>query len=200
MRFKKFLDKRELLGYLKESLGTKKDDNRRVPTIKAKNLPEPHQTQLTFFGDKRLDSIVVAVVPDDKWIKGKQPSESNAKRQFIRIKQSYFETVDEIAWICHEIAHCQNFLDSKSSEEYDGNMQKFAFPELKTEYSYPNNVVEQYTFTKQFEYLKKQGKSRANILILLGKYYDEEDFPFFNKILDGVYGGNINNKKNEEQI
>jgi len=67
-------------------------------------------------------------------------------------------------------------------------MQRFAFEDLKTEYSYPNNPVEQYTFTKQFQYLKEQGKSREDVLAMISEHYEEEDFPFFNRLLDSVYG------------
>ena len=79
-------------------------------------------------------------------------------------------------------------MDSKSPEEYQDNMQKYAFDDLGTEYTYPNNPVEQFTFTKQFQYLKEQGKSREDVLAMISKYYEEEDFPFFNRLLDNVYG------------
>lgn len=58
--------------------------------------------------------------------------------------------------------------------------------DLEGEYPYPNNLVEKYTFSKQFEYLKKQGKSREDILGLLKKYYKEENMPFFRRLLDEV--------------
>ena len=158
--------------------------------LKAKNLPKHYQTQLKAFHDKRLDNVTIAIVPDELWVKGNQPSESDAEKQLISIKQSYFEAQenpDEIAWLSHELAHCQNFLDSESPEAYQKNMQKIAFEDLKTKYPYPNNPVEQFAFTQQFQYLKKQDKSRENILKMLGRYYHEEDFPFFNRLLDGVY-------------
>lgn len=66
-------------------------------------------------------------------------------------------------------------------------MQRFAFEDLETEYTYPNNPVEQFTFTKQFQYLKEQGKSREDVLKMLSHDYNEEDFPFFNRLLDSVY-------------
>ncbi len=137
-----------------------------------------------------MDGVTIAIVPDDLWVKGSQPSESNAEKQLISIKQSYFgakKNPDEIAWLCHELAHCQNFLDSETPKEYQDNMQKFAFKDLKAEYTYPNNPVEQFAFMKQFKYLKKQGRNRKNILTMLSKYYDKEDFPFFNRLLDDVY-------------
>ncbi|MBU0569715.1 hypothetical protein KKB40_02960 [Patescibacteria group bacterium] len=177
--------------HLQEYLGLKESAVERVSLLKAKNLPEQYQAQREALHDERLDGITIAVVPDDLWVKGSQPSESSAENQLILIKQSYFEAQenpDEIAWLCHELAHCQNFLDSESPEEYQGNMQRFAFEDLKTEYTYPNNPVEQYTFTKQFQYLKAQGKSREDVLAMISEHYEEEDFPFFNRLLDGVYG------------
>lgn len=177
--------------HLQEYLGLKEGDIERIALLKAKNLPEHYQTQREALCDKRLDKVTIAVVPDDLWVKGSQPSESSAERQLILIKQSYFEEQenhDEIAWLCHELAHCQNFLDSESPDEYQDNMQKFAFEDLKTEYTYPNNPVEQFTFTKQFQFLKKQGKSREDILAMISEYYEEEDFSFFNRLLESVYG------------
>jgi len=177
--------------HLQEYLGLKESGVERVSLLKAKNLPEQYQAQREALHDERLDGVTIAVIPDNLWVKGSQPSESSAENQLILIKQSYFEAQenpDEIAWLCHELAHCQNFLDSKSPEEYQGNMQKFAFEDLKTKYSYPNNPVEQFTFTKQFQFLKEKGKSRENILEMLSYNYNKEDFPFFNRLLDSVYG------------
>lgn len=177
--------------HLQEYLSLKEGDVERVTLLKAKNLPEQYQAQREVLHDERLDGVTIAVIPDDLWVKGSQPSESSAENQLILIRQSYFEAQenpDEIAWLCHELAHCQNFLDSESPEEYQGNMQRFAFEGLKTEHSYPNNSVEQYTFTKQFQYLKEQGKSRKDVLAMISEHYEEEDFPFFNRLLDSVYG------------
>mgnify|MGYP000858049586 FL=1 len=184
-------DQKTTKQYLQEYLELKEGDVERVSLLKVKNLPEQYKSQREALHDERLGEVTIAVVPDDLWVKRSQPSESCAENQLILIKQSYFEVQenpDEIAWLCHELAHYQNFLDSKSPEEYQDNMQKFAFDDLKTEYTYPNNPVEQYTFTKQFQYLKEQGKSREDVLAMLGKYYHEEDFLFFNRLLDSVYG------------
>ncbi|MBU0982206.1 hypothetical protein KKC94_05960, partial [Patescibacteria group bacterium] len=177
--------------HLREYLGLKEGAVERIRLLKAKDLPENYQAQREALHDERLDGVTIAVVPDDLWVKGSQPSESSAENQLILIKQSYFEAQenpDEIAWLCHELAHCQNFLDSASPDEYQGNMQRFAFEDLKTEYTYPNNPVEQFTFTKQFQYLKEHGKSREDVLKMLSHDYNEEDFPFFNRLLDSVYG------------
>jgi len=126
----------DLQQHLQEYLGLKEGIVERIGLLKAKDLPKNYQTQCEFLYDERLDSVTIAVVPDDLWVKGSQPSESNAEKQLILIKQSYWEArenPDEIAWMLHELAHCQNFLDSESLEEYQGNMQKFAFEDLKTE-------------------------------------------------------------------
>jgi hypothetical protein len=177
---------------LREYLDLKEGSVERIELLKAKNLPENYQTQREALKDQRLENVTIAIIPDDLWVKGKerQPTESHAERQLVLVKQSYYEeqkNPDEIAWMLHELAHCQNFLDSKSAEAYEKNMQTFAFEDLKTEYPYPNNPVEQATFTKQFQYLKERGESRENILKMLAQYYDKEDFPFFNRLLDSVY-------------
>jgi len=177
--------------HLQEYLGLKEGSVERIALLRAKDLPRNYQAQREALHDERLDDVIIAVVPDDLWVKGSQPSESTAERKLILVKQSYFEArenPDEIAWMIHELAHCQKFLDSGSPEEYQGDMQKFAFDDLKTEYPYPNNPVEQSTFTKQFQYLKGLGKSRENVLAMISEYYDKEDFPFFNRLLNGVYG------------
>ncbi len=181
---------KDLQQHLQEYLDLKERAIEKISLLKAKDLPKNYQAQREALHDERLDKVTIAVVPDDLWVKGSQPSKSSAEKQLILIKQSYFETQenpDEIAWMIHELAHCQNFLDSKTPEDYEKNMRIFAFEDLKTEYSYPNNPVEQYTFTKQFQFLKEQGKNRKNILEMLNKYYHEEDSPFFNRLLDSVY-------------
>lgn len=175
---------------LHDYLGIKDGDVEKIVLLETRNLPPNYQAQFKAVEDERLADVTIAVVPDDLWVKGSQPSESDAENKLILIKQSYFEAQenpDEIAWLCHELAHCQSFLDCESPEEYQAKMQKFAFPDLQTEYSYPNNPIEQVAFTKQMHYLKILGKSREDIITMLGKYYDESDFPFFNRLLDDVY-------------
>jgi hypothetical protein len=81
----------------------------------------------------------------------------------------------------------QNFLDSEKPEDYQNNMEKVAFEDLQTEYSYPNNPIEQATFTKQFQFLKEEGKNREDVVKMISYYYHKDDLPFFNKILDSVY-------------
>lgn len=182
--------KKDIQQYLGEYLILEGEALEKVGLLRAKDLPKQYQSQLDSLHDERLDSVTFAVVPDDIWKKGKQPSESDAERQLVLIRQSYFEAQekpDDIAWISHELAHCQNLLDSESGAVYQANMQKFAFEDLKTAYPYPNNPVEQFAFTKQFQYLKGQGRTREEIMTMLGQYYGEEDTPFFNRVLDGVY-------------
>lgn len=179
----------DMQQYLKNCLELKDESVERIELIKAKNLPKDYHKQFEALSDKRLDNINIAVVPDDLWIKGKQPSESDAENGMILIKQSYFkekEKPDEIAWMVHELAHCQAFLDSATPEDYQKNMEKFAFADLETEYSYPNNLVEQIAFTKQFQFLKEEGKNREDIIEMISGYYQEEDLPFFNRILDKI--------------
>ncbi|HBX16411.1 MAG: hypothetical protein UU69_C0032G0004 [Candidatus Magasanikbacteria bacterium GW2011_GWA2_41_55] len=176
--------------YLQKHLGIEQKNAERIKLLKTKDLPKNYQAQRGFFHDERLDGVTLAVIPDDLWVKGSQPSESSAEKELILIKQSYFEAQenpDEIAWLLHELAHCQNFLDFASPEEYQANMQKSAFGDLKIGNRYPNNPVEKFAFTKQFQYLKEQGKSRENIAVMLSGYYNEEDFPFFNKLLDDIF-------------
>ncbi|HUT22474.1 MAG TPA: hypothetical protein VMX18_03710 [Candidatus Bipolaricaulota bacterium] len=228
------LEQNDTKQYLQEHLGLKEGAVERVGLLKAKDLPTKYKAQREALHDERLDGVTIAVVPDDLWDKGNQPSESSAEKQLILIKQSYFEArgnPDEIAWLCHELAHCQNFLDFESPESYRGNMQKFAFEDIaqyasisrtdlehelsqieshggdkqaiedmkkllkstdedviKMPVYYPNNPVERYTFTKQFQYLKDQSKSREDVLAMISEHYDKKDFPFFNRLLDNVYG------------
>lgn len=191
---KNFVDNQEkneeIFGYLKSFLELKDGDAEKIESLKAKDLPENYQKQLEFINDKRLDNVNIVVIPDNLWIKGKQPSESDAENNIILIKQSYFksgEKTDEIAWMTHELGHCQVFLDSKNSEDYQKKMEEFAFTDIETEYSYPNNLVEKVAFTKQFQFLKEQGKSRESIIGMIKKYYQEEDMAFFDKVLNSVF-------------
>ena len=162
-------------------------ENKRIESLKASQLPDNFRDQLETFNDKRLDEVTINIVPDSLWTKGEQPTESEAERQLISVKQSYFELMksnEEIAWFIHELAHCQKFLDLKSPEDYEKGMRTFAFTDLKSDYSYPNNQVEQYAFSKQFAYLKEQGKNQEEILNMLRKYYGEEDLVFFKRLLE----------------
>ena len=179
--------------YLQDHLDLEEGVIARIEFKNPENLPDNYKQQYQFFDDERLKNIVVAIIPDDLWSKGNQPSESSAENNLILMKKSYFEgqgnsqNPDEIAWMNHEFAHCQNFLDSESIDDYEGKMQTFAFDDLESEYTYPNNLVEKCTFGKQFEYLKQQGKNREDILKMINSYYPEEDLPFFDRLLDDIY-------------
>jgi len=92
--------------------------------------------------------VKILVIPDEVWQKS-QPSESAADNQFISFKESYFkqtEKTDEIAFMIHELAHCKRYLDSDSPEAYQKDMQTFAFDDIKSEYTHPNNKVENTLF------------------------------------------------------
>ncbi|MEI7620757.1 MAG: hypothetical protein WCJ57_04290 [Candidatus Falkowbacteria bacterium] len=183
-----------LRQYLRECLGLNDSNIEKIESMKAKDLSKNYQTQFEVLNDSRLNDVVIAIIPDDLWKKGSQPSESFAEKQLISMKKSYFETQeksDEIAWMIHELAHCQSFLNSETVENYQKNMQTAAFDDLEAEYFYPNNLVEQHAFTKQFEFLKEQGKSRDDIVEMINKYYHKEDLPFFDRLLDDVYGNKV---------
>lgn len=176
--------------YLQRYLEISVEDAKMIEVKTVKNMREEYQPEINELNDDRLKNIDVAIIPGTLWHKGSQPSESHAEKNLILIKQDYYnqkENPDEIAWILHELAHCQNFLDSASVEDYQKNMNKFAFEDIVSEYPYPNNLVEVDTFHKQFQYLKKQGKTRDDIVKLLKGYYAEEDFPFFQRVLDSVF-------------
>ena len=174
---------------LQERFDSDESAIKEITLLKAKDLPEKYRLQRDIFNDERLDNITIALISDNLWMKS-QPSESDAEMQLIIFKQSYFETEenpDEIAWLCHELAHCQKFLDSESIQDYYLDMKKVAFSDIETEHSYPNNLVERFAFTKQFQYLKGEGKDREDILSMLNDYYGDEDTSFFNKLLDYIY-------------
>ncbi len=69
----------EINEYLSQHLGLEETDAERITLMRAANLPKQYQSQLEFFHDERLDEVTVAVVPDDLWHKGSQPSETDGK-------------------------------------------------------------------------------------------------------------------------
>lgn len=69
---------------LRESLELKDKDFEKIELILAKDLKHDFASQFQSFNDTRLNNITIAVVPDDLWIKGKQPSESRAKEAFSK--------------------------------------------------------------------------------------------------------------------
>ncbi len=157
----------------------------RLGYIEAINLPPQHQKSFDFLNNERLAGTMIVVVPDDLWFKGEQPSESNAEGDVILFKQSYFESADNIAWMTHELAHCQKYKNAP--EQYEQDSQTYAFQDIVGEYAYPNNIVERYTFTKQFEFLKQEGLSREEIFEMIKKEYEESDLPFFERLLDEIF-------------
>lgn len=219
---------------LKDATEIKKLD--RIQFIEACNLSGQHEKAYSFLNDERLAGIMIAVVPDDMWVKGAQPSESKAENNLILFKESYFKGADDVGWMAHELAHCQRFLDSSSpqgktqQEVYSEDSETPAFPDIikykeipkkevegeiahltqaggqeeriaylrhllessagdtvKMAVYYPNNKVEAHTFTMQFRYLKERGVSRENIKTMLRQEYEEEDFKFFDRLLDDVF-------------
>lgn len=95
-------EQEQIKQHLQEYLGLKEGAVEKIGLLKAKELPKNYQSQREALHDERLDGVTIAVVPDDLWVKGSQPSESSAKQQLILIKQSYFEAQenpDEIAWL-----------------------------------------------------------------------------------------------------
>lgn len=183
----------DLKKYLKDRFELKDEDIEKglekIELVKLKDLPEHYKKQYEALKDQRLEGVRILIVPDNIWRKS-PPSEFTAEQQLISFKESYFKNVDkpdEIAWAIHELAHCKRFLDSESPEEYQKDMQTFAFSDIKSEYPYPNNKIEEYTFTRQFEYLKNQGRAKEEISQMLEQYYKEADFLFFQKLLDKIY-------------
>ena len=182
-------EKFEIKSYLTKYLELQENEINKIDFIEAKNLQDQYKNQLYFMHDTRLENIKIAIVPDSLWIKGISSSESHAEKNLILFKQGSFEKdqndPNNIAWMVHELAHCQDYLDDK--DNYEIKMQKPAFENLKSEYTYPNNQVEKFTFTKQFKYLKNKGMDREYIFQTLKKHYQPEDLPFFNRLLDRIY-------------
>lgn len=178
--------------YLAEYMGIDIQDAEKIKFVEADNLrdySEHYNEQYKYLKDNRLENIKIGIVPDDTWKKGSQPTESLANDFLILVKESYFknEKPDRLAWVLHELAHCKYFYGVGSSEEYEENREKLAFVDIETE-SYPNNIIEKYTFTEQFKFLKEEGETREQVVEMLREYYDDEtDFLFFDKILDEIY-------------
>jgi len=175
--------------FLREYLSLNGENFDRIEKLNYKDLGGVYKKQYESFEDERMDNITVAVVPDDLWMKS-QPTESNALNHVILMKESYYnkkESTDEIAWLTHELAHYQFLIDLDDVDKYEQDMQELAFDDIGSEYTYPNNIVEKVAFEKQFQYLKKEGKTRDDVMLLVMQYYEIDDMNFFNKILDKVY-------------
>lgn len=179
--------KRYLCAYLEiESL-------EKCTFLEAPHLSGFYAKQYDYFEDERLSQVMVCVVPDEIWHKGMQPSESHVPQGLILLKESYYrqeENPDEIAWLTHELAHCQKLFDSENEQEYQRDSATQAFTEIESDSTYPNNLVEKFTFTKQFSFLKESGVARQRIEELLKEFYPadrQEDWAFLQAVLDAVY-------------
>ena len=169
-----------ILLHLLDYFGLKENDLEKIIIITANESPADYQAQLKFLNDSRLNNVKIAIVPDNLWVKGSQPTESTAEMSLITVKQSYFESqqnTDEVAWILHELAHCQKLFNYNGTDEYIQQTQK----------GYPDNPIERYAFGKQFQFLKEQGKSKDEILNLIKKYYPDQDIPFLDEVLASTF-------------
>lgn len=158
--------------------------------LKVKEVGAEYHDQIKGFSDDRIKNIELVIVPDKMWHKGSQESESDPAKNLILFKKSYFENKDkpdEIAWLSHEFAHCQEFLNSINPQDYEDKMNIPAYFSINTEFTYPNNLIEREAFLRQFQFLKEKGKSRIEILDLISNYYSHEDLTFFEKVLDEIY-------------
>ena len=162
-----------------------------IQFVEAINLPDKYKKAYDFMHDDRLAGTMIAIVPDDAWGAKGEPSESVAQHDLILIKASYFQGNDDIGWMAHELGHCQRFKDKPDGKDYEKDMGTYAFDDLQSVATYPNNMVEAHAFLRQFQFLRESGKKREEILIMLKKDYSgetsENDFRFFNKLLDRVF-------------
>jgi len=181
----------ELRGYLAGYLELGPDqDAESIRFEQAGGLGGEYGDQYRFLDDERLAGTEIAVVPDKLWVKGKQPSESHAAKGLILIREGYYldpakREQDEPAWMAHELAHCQRFIDKR--DNYDEESQQVAFDDIGLD-AYPNNQVEERTFGKQFEYLRSKGVGRERVAEMMNEHYGPEDFKFLDRVLDRVYG------------
>jgi hypothetical protein len=170
----------DLSTYIQKYLGAENQEG--IKVISLEELPESWQDQMEDVPEA-LENTKVGIIPEDKWIKGDQPTESHAEKGLILVRDNYLRTEDAIAWLTHELSHLETY--AMKPEKYEDKQTEQAFPELETETTYPNNPVEAEAFAKQFAFLQEQGLSRPDIEELVKAYYqDEEDWPFFEKLLD----------------
>jgi len=167
------------------------EDAERITFVRAADLSEEFGEQFRFLNDERLNEALVAVVPDELWHKGGQPSESSADRGMILFRGGYYDgeedgARDPSAWMTHELAHCQRSIDV-GDDGYNQESEMQVFDDLGPD-TYPNNRVEEQAFGRQFAYLKAKKVGREKITELLGEHYGPDDFRFLDRILDRVYG------------
>lgn len=158
----------ELKKYLTEYLGLKSPEQaNEIKFVSVEKLADSRKEQYDFLSDKRLADVMVVIVPDNLWLKGSQPSESDAENNLILFKESAFNEEDVIAWMTHELGHCQRLKDT-DLERYKKD----------SEAGYPDNEVERHAFAKQFEFLKSRGVTKEQILEMLKEWYDAEELGF----------------------
>ncbi len=163
----------ELKKYLTEYLGLKSPEQaNEIKFVSAEKLSGNHKEQYDFLLDKRLADVQIAVIPDDLWVKGDQPSESDAENNLVLFKESVFSGDDAAAWMTHEFGHCQKLKDT-DVEQYRKD----------SEAGYPDNEVERHAFKKQFEFLKSGGVTKEQILKLLEEWYEGEELEFLRSLL-----------------
>jgi len=182
----------DLKSHLIEYLSLKSpEDAEKITFVRAADLSGDFGEQFRFFNDERLNETFVAVVPDELWHKGGQPSESSADRGMILFRGGYYDgegdgIPDPSAWMTHELAHCQRSIDV-GDNEYNQESETQFFDDLGPD-TYPNNQVEEQAFGRQFAYLKDKKVEREEVTELLEEHYGPDDFKFLNRILDRVYG------------
>ena len=163
----------ELKKYLTEYLGLKSPEQaNEIKFLGVEKLAGNHKEQYDFLADKRLADVMIVVVPDSLWAKGSQPSESDAENNLILFKESAFNEEDTVAWMTHELGHCQKLKDT-DVEQYKKD----------SEAGYPDNEVERHAFAKQFEFLKSKGITKEQILKMLGEWYHDEELEFLGGLL-----------------
>lgn len=185
-RVDKSLKDNELRGFLVDYLELESPEEvGKIKILNVNDLAGEYREQYEFLNEPELADVDVVLVPKELWKKGGQPSESHAEKGLILFNREYFEGGDKIAWLVHELAHCLAFKNHP--KDYDKMSKVFAYDDLDSEYSYPNNQVEAFTFRRQFEYLKQKGAKKEEIVLMLKEYYeDEEDFKFFDRILGSM--------------
>ncbi len=163
----------ELKKYLVEYLGLKSPEQaNEIKFVSAEKLAGNHKEQFDFLADKRLADVQIAVVPDELWVKGDQPSESDAEQNLVLFKESAFNGEDAVAWMTHELGHCQQ-LKNTDAEQYRND----------SDAGYPDNGVERHAFAKQFEFLKSNGVTKEQILQMLEEWYHGEELEFLKSLL-----------------
>ncbi len=143
-----------------------------IKILQISSLRGEFQEQIKFLADESLQDVMIVVVPDELWIKGIQPSESIAERNLVLFKESYFDGLDSLAWLIHELGHVQSFRQLKH-EGYKKVIRS----------NYPDNEVERRAFSQQFAYLRKKGLSEEEILSYLSRDYNEQELKFLKSLI-----------------